>query len=81
MGLMIVGFAVFGVLITALYLLRAVQKVCYGPATNRWPELHDAKTFSERFPIILLLGALLLFGFWPQGLLRVILPAVGGMIP
>lgn len=77
----VVGFAVFGVLITALYLLRGVQRVCFGPANNRWPKLHDAVTFSERFPFVLLLGALMLFGFWPQGLIRIIQPAVGAMIP
>ncbi len=77
----IVGFAVFGILITAIYLLRAVQKVCYGPATTRWPKLRDALTFDERLPFILLIGALLLFGFWPQGLIRIIQPAVGAMLP
>ncbi len=76
----IVGFAIFGVLITSIYLLRAVKKMCYGPANNRWPELRDLKTFSERFPIMLLIGALLLFGFWPQGLLRIIEPAVGAIL-
>jgi NADH-quinone oxidoreductase subunit M len=77
----VVGFAVFGVLITALYLLRTVQKVCYGPATDRWPDLHDAKTFADRFPFVLLLGALLIFGFWPQGLLRLIQPVIGSWLP
>lgn len=77
----IVSLAVFGVLITALYLLRGVQKVCYGPANDKWPQLKDAQTFSERFPFVLLLGALLLFGFWPQGLIRIIQPAVGAMLP
>lgn len=78
----IVGFAVFGILITALYLLRVVQKVCYGPANaSKYHHLKDAVTFEERFPFILLLGALLIFGFWPQGLLYLIRPAVGVMVP
>jgi NADH-quinone oxidoreductase subunit M len=77
----IVAFAIFGILITALYLLRAVQKVCYGPANPRWAQLKDPAGFSERFPFILLLGALMIFGFWPQGLLQIIRPAVGAMIP
>lgn len=76
----IVGLAVFGVLITAIYLLRAVQKVCYGPANTRWTELKDAKTFVERLPFVLLIGALLLFGLWPQGLLRFIEPAIGALL-
>lgn len=77
----IVGFAVFGILITAIYLLRAVQKVCYGPANTRWTDLKDARTFTERFPFILLIGALLVFGIWPQGLLRIIEPAIGVLLP
>lgn len=76
----IVGFAVFGVLITAIYLLRAVQKVCFGPLNNSY-QIKDATTFSERFPFILLLGALMIFGFWPQGLLQLIRPAIGAIAP
>lgn len=73
----IVSFAVFGILITALYLLRTVQAVCYGPVNPKWAGLRDIRTFQERLPFILLLGALLLFGFWPHGLLRLIEPAIG----
>lgn len=77
----VVSFAVFGVLVTAIYLLRAVQRVCYGPANDKWPQLKDASSFADRFPFVLLLGALLIFGFWPHGLLRIIQPAVGAMLP
>jgi len=77
---LIVALAVFGILITAIYLLRAVQQVCYGPENPQWKDLQDAATFSERFPFVLLLGALLLFGFWPHGLLRMIQPAVGAIL-
>jgi len=72
----VVAAAVFGILITALYLLRAVQHVCYGPFNSKWENLSDAKSIFDKFPFILLLGALLLFGFWPQGLLSAIRPAV-----
>jgi len=75
-----VGLAVFGVLITAVYILRMVQKVCYGPVNQKWPELRDLRTFYEKLPFILLLTALLLFGFWPQGLLQYIQPAAGGLL-
>ncbi len=76
----IVGFAVFGILITALYLLRAVQKVCYGPENPSLKNLKDVSGFFEKFPFILLLGALLIFGFWPQGLLNIIRPAVTALL-
>ncbi|MFZ5802347.1 MAG: complex I subunit 4 family protein [Candidatus Omnitrophota bacterium] len=77
----IVVAAVAGILITAVYLLRAVQQVCYGPESHTWAELRDARGMEERFPFLLLLGALLLFGFWPQGLLQIIQPAVAGVLP
>jgi NADH-quinone oxidoreductase subunit M len=76
----IVCLAVFGVLITAIYLLRAIQSVCYGPVDARISSFKDATTLSEKIPFILLIGTLLLFGFWPQGLLRLIEPAVGVLI-
>ncbi len=76
----LVAAAVFGILITAIYLLRAVQSVFYGPLNPRWTGLQDPQGFFERFPFVLLLGSLLLFGFWPQGLLRMIEPAVGALL-
>ena len=78
---LIVGLGVFAILITAIYLLRAVQSVCYGPTDPKWKDLKDAVSLADKFPFVLLLGALLLFGFWPQGLLRLLLPAVAGVLP
>ncbi|MBI3316878.1 MAG: hypothetical protein HYZ85_02590 [Candidatus Omnitrophica bacterium] len=77
-GLVIV--AIFGILITAIYLLRAVQKMLFGAFNPRWASLKDAVSFSDRFPFLLLLGTLLLFGFWPEGLLQFIRPAVEGLL-
>ena len=68
--------AVVGILFTAVYLLRAVRKVFFGPLERDWHEVKDPAGFSGRLPYILLLGSLLLFGFWPQGLLRLIEPSV-----
>lgn len=67
--------AVAGVLFTSVYLLRAVRKVFFGPLTREWKDVRDLKGFA-RFPFVLLLASLILFGLWPQGLLRVIQPSV-----
>lgn len=75
-----VGLAVFGILITAIYLLRAVQKICYGPPNPAVHGLRDLSGIFEKFPIVMLLGALLLFGFWPRGLLRIIQPSVEALL-
>jgi len=72
--------AVFGILFTAVYLLRAVRKVFFGPLTREWQNLHDPSGFLGRLPFVLLLGTLLLFGFWPQGLLRIIQPSVALLV-
>ena len=72
--------AVLGILFTSVYLLRAVRKVFFGPLTRDWKEAEDPKTFLARLPFLLLLGSLLLFGFWPQGLLRVIQPSVALLV-
>ena len=76
----LVALAVFGVLITSIYLLRAVQKVVYGPVNPRWEKLADAITLFQKFPFILLIASLILFGVWPQGLLRLIQPAVQNLL-
>lgn len=73
------GLAIFGLLITAIYLLRAVQSVCYGKAVSHVDTLKDPGCWMGRLPFIILLGALLIFGFWPQGLLNMIQPAVIAM--
>ncbi len=77
----LVAVAVLGILVTAIYLLRAIQHVFYGPLNPRWNQLKDAVSFSQKFPFVLLIGALLLFGFWPQGLLRFIQPVAGALLP
>jgi NADH-quinone oxidoreductase subunit M len=63
--------AVFGVVISAVYLLRAVRDAFFGPRNPRWDGLHDAHG-AQRLPFALLLGALLLFGFWPGTIVDVI---------
>lgn len=74
------GLAIFGVLITSIYLLRAVQHVCYGQPSMRWANLSDSKCWFSKLPFIILLGALLVFGIWPQGILNIIRPAVDTML-
>ncbi len=67
--------AVAGIIISAIYGLRAVARICFGEAIrttdpNGQP-MADLR-LSERAPATLLLGTLLFFGIWPTGLGRVI---------
>jgi NADH-quinone oxidoreductase subunit M len=54
-----------GLVIGAVYMLRAARQVLHGRRGERWAELTDATPW-RRVPFVLLLGALILFGFWPR---------------
>lgn len=73
------AFAVLGILITSLYLLRMIQTVCFGSAIQAGAFKNTS--FAEKFPLALLIGALLLFGIWPEGILQFIKPAAGALLP
>jgi NADH-quinone oxidoreductase subunit M len=63
--------AVFGVVISAVYLLRAVRDAFFGPRNERWDKLHDAHG-ALKLPYCFMLLVLLFFGFWPRPMTRVI---------
>src|SRR4026209_1386608 len=56
--------ALWGVVISTVYMLRAYRKTFMGALSDRWKEIVDL-VFSLRLPIVVLIGALLCFGFFP----------------
>jgi len=56
--------AVAGIVISAVYGLRAAARIFFGPSAQQQPVVD--MTWGERWPAILLLAALLIFGFWPK---------------
>lgn len=62
--------AVLGLVITAVYMLKAIRLIFQGPLNPRWTNLTDARTPLERLPFILLLGALIAAGCWPSLILN-----------
>jgi NADH-quinone oxidoreductase subunit M len=63
--------AIAGVIISAIYGLRAAARVFFGPATEEFSKTAEKNPiadlrWSERFPALLLLAALLFVGFWPK---------------
>ncbi len=63
--------AVAGIVISAIYGLRAVARVFFGPATPAFENVavsHPPSDlrWSERLPALILLATLLLVGFWPR---------------
>ena len=63
---------VFGVVITAIYMLRMVRGVFFGASRPAFAHLHDAVTPFVRLPYVVLIAALLIVGCWPQPLLRLV---------
>ncbi len=71
--------AIFGIVITATYMLRLIKNVFFGELKPKWRSLKDVKTIHERLPYGLLIGALIVFGFWPRPLLNLIRPSVSAI--
>lgn len=80
---LITALAVAGVVISAIYGLRAAAAVFFGPATARMSEVAARHPpvdlrWSERLPALVLLVALLFLGLWPKAIsepLHAALPA------
>ncbi|MBA4146731.1 MAG: NADH-quinone oxidoreductase subunit M [Verrucomicrobia bacterium] len=80
----IVVAAVWGALVIgALYMLRAVRNILHGPVSAEFANVKDAGSRSihgfawwPKLPYVLLVGALLLFGFAPRLLTDKIKPSV-----
>src|SRR6266705_27162 len=64
----------WGVVISAVYMLRAYRKVFMGTFGARCNNLVDLDR-SLRLPVTLLVAALLWFGFFPQSFVRIVAPA------
>jgi len=65
--------AVSGVIISAVYGLRSVARIFFGPVTPAFAKVSADKAptdlgWGEKIPALLLLAALLAIGFWPKSL-------------
>ena len=65
--------ALWGVVISTVYMLRAYRKTFMGPISDQWKQLVDLR-LTLRVPVILLVAALLCYGFFPQAFVRIIAP-------
>lgn len=63
---------VFGVVITAVYMLRLIRGTFFGPSKPVYAKVTDAVTPFARLPYVVLVAALLYAGCWPQPLVRLI---------
>jgi NADH-quinone oxidoreductase subunit M len=65
--------ALWGVVISAVYMLRAYRAVFMGRMPAKWNGVADLRP-TLRLPIILLIAALLWVGFFPQSLIEIVTP-------
>jgi NADH-quinone oxidoreductase subunit M len=81
---LITALAIAGVIISAIYGLRSVARVFFGPETQRMRDVavkHPPVDlqWAERIPALVLLVALLGMGFWPKSLSDPINAALAGL--
>lgn len=74
----IAGFSVIGVILTAVYILRAVLKTTFGPIDERYLAVKDARLI-EALPMIVLLAFILLLGCYPSVLTDTFQYSVDGL--
>jgi len=72
--------AIFGIVVTATYMLRMVRHVFFGALKPEWEKINDAKGWFIKFPYAFLVIVLIIFGFWPSLLLNVIQPTTKSLI-
>jgi NADH-quinone oxidoreductase subunit M len=70
----------WGVVISAVYMLRAYRCTFMGTMAERWKDIADLRG-SLRVPVALLVAAMLWVGFYPQSFVRVISPAFRSYFP
>ncbi len=67
------ALALWGVVISTVYMLRAYRKTFMGTISERWKQLVDIRA-GLRVPVTLLVGGLLCYGFFPQSFVRMVAP-------
>ncbi|WP_238404238.1 complex I subunit 4 family protein [Paenibacillus paridis] len=75
----LVAAAALGIVLTAVYVLRAVLKITYGPLPERFGALRDAR-LVEAVPMIVLLAFILLLGCYPSILTDTVQLSVEGLL-
>jgi NADH-quinone oxidoreductase subunit M len=65
--------ALWGVVISTVYMLRAYRSAFMGTMNERWGKLVDFGA-GLRIPVALLIAGLIWFGFFPQTLVRMVAP-------
>lgn len=77
----VTGLAVWGgLIIGAVYMLRAIRNILHGPLGQRCGEVADAPHAWRKLPFVVLLASLFVFGFFPGLLTEKIKPSAEGIV-
>jgi len=71
--------ALWGVVLSTVYMLRAYRRAFMGTIGEQWQKLPDLSP-ALRVPITLLVATLLSFGFFPQSLVQMVAPKMRSVI-
>ncbi|MES2571238.1 MAG: NADH-quinone oxidoreductase subunit M [Verrucomicrobiota bacterium] len=74
------AFALWGVVISSVYMLRAYRAIFLGVPQKESASWVDP-TFSLRFPMTLLVATLLITGFYPSSIVNLIKPSIEALLP
>ncbi len=72
--------AAFGIVITAVYMLRLIRGVFFGERKPVFAHVRDAATPFARLPYVILIAVLLIVGTWPGPLLRLVDASAGPLL-
>ena len=75
-----IACGVFGVVITAVYMLRVVRGTFFGESKRQFSHARDAATPFARLPYVVLILALFVTGSWPKPMLSLIDASVRPLI-
>lgn len=70
------ALGIFGIVLSAGYLLWTLQRVMFGPSEHRWDSLTDAIHWWERLPLAAMVAAIFFIGLWPAFFVDMISKAV-----
>ncbi len=70
---------VIGAAITAVYILRLMATVFFGPLQERWSQMHDA-SFVEGVGMAILVFTLVFVGLYPNSVMTVINSGIGPLL-
>jgi NADH-quinone oxidoreductase subunit M len=70
------SLGIFGIVLSAGYVLWMLQRVLFGPAMESWDSLTDATNWWERVPMAAMVAAIFFIGLWPGFFVDMISKAV-----